>query len=65
MAKTGRPEKIRAGAVEQLLAIVHSDPTATLEEIRVELQRRSTSRRSRQRQAGKGLFVCRVTKRWS
>lgn len=41
MAKTGRPEKIRAEAVEQLLAIVQLDPTATLEEIRVELRRRS------------------------
>jgi transposase len=41
MVKTGRPEKIRAEAVEQLLAIVQSDPTATLEEIRIELRRRS------------------------
>lgn len=41
MARTGRPAKIQADDVQHLAAIVQSDPTATLDEIRREFQRRS------------------------
>jgi len=41
MARTGRPPKIQADDVAHLVAIVQSDPTGTLDEIRQQFQRRS------------------------
>ncbi|WP_083953737.1 arginase family protein [Thauera butanivorans] len=41
MARTGRPPKIQADDAEHLVAIVQSDRTATLDEIRQEFRRRT------------------------